>query len=332
MCQPYQVTNVAGGTYTVQDDEWDSSAAQCVSTKGAAAFTVTRSEIANPADGDPGSYPSIYAGCNWGACTQGGLAAQPQQLGDLGPGGVTTTLATTDPPGGAYDVSYDIWTNRASTASGAPDGAEVMVWLNHHGGVQPAGDEVASGVKVGGYTYDVWYSTNAGNGPCVTYEMTTAHTEVANLDLVPLFDDAGQRGYLSPSWYLIAVEAGFEIWQGGDGTGREGTSRSRSGPPRRRAAARRPRRGCSAPAAQAAVTPRPCHGVSGRDRTPTVAWMYRPAVIGASCSRCRARGRSGMTADTIGNSSSTPRTTPIPAAESRTAAVTPKASSAISVR
>ena len=47
--------------------------------------------------------------------------------------------------------------------------------------------------------------------------MTTAHTKVANLDLAPLFDDAGQRGYLSPSWYLIAVEAGFEIWQGGTG-------------------------------------------------------------------------------------------------------------------
>ena len=217
MCQPYQVTNVASGTYTVQDDEWNSSAAQCLSTKGASAFTVTRSEISNPADGDPGSFPSIYAGCNWGACTQGGLAAQPQQLGDLGPGGVTTSFATTDPPGGAYDVSYDIWTNRESATPGAPDGAEVMVWLNHHGGVQPAGDEVASGVQVGGYTYDVWYSSNAGNGPCVTYEMTTAHTKVANLDLAPLFDDAGQRGYLSPSWYLIAVEAGFEIWQGGTG-------------------------------------------------------------------------------------------------------------------
>ena len=217
MCQPYQVTNVEGGTYTVQDDEWDSSAAQCVSIKDGAGFTVTRSEIANPADGDPGSYPSIYAGCNWGACTQGGLAAQPQQLGDLNPGAVTTTLATTDPPGGAYDVSYDIWTNRAPTASGAPNGAEVMIWLNNHGGVQPAGDKVASGVKVGGYTYDIWYSTNAGNGPCVTYEMTTAHTEVANLDLYPLLLDAGQRSYLSSSWYLIAVEAGFEIWQGGTG-------------------------------------------------------------------------------------------------------------------
>ena len=40
MCQPYQVTDVAGGTYTVQDDEWGSSAAQCVSTTGGTGFTV----------------------------------------------------------------------------------------------------------------------------------------------------------------------------------------------------------------------------------------------------------------------------------------------------
>jgi hypothetical protein len=217
MCQPYQVTDVAGGTYTVQDDEWGSSAAQCVSTTGGTGFTVTKSEIAKPADGDPGSYPSIYAGCNWGACTQGGLAARPQQLGNLNPGDVTTTLTTTDPPGGAYDVSYDIWVNKTPTTPGAPDGLEVMVWLNRQGGVQPAGDEVASGVTIGGYQYDVWYSTNAGNGPCVTYLMTTGHTKVTNLDLLPVFEDAGQRGYLDPSWYLIAVEAGFEIWQGGAG-------------------------------------------------------------------------------------------------------------------
>ena len=217
MCRPYQATRVADGTYTIQDDEWGSKAAQCVSTTGGAEFTVTKSELANPANGNPGSYPSIYAGCNWGACTRGGLAARPQQLGNLSPGAVTTTLTTTDPPGGAYDVSYDIWMNRTPATPGAPDGAEMMVWLNHHGGVQPAGDKVASGVKVGGYAYDVWYSQNAGNGPCVTYEMTSAHTDVTNLDLLPLFEDGGERGYLSPSWYLIAVEAGFEIWQGGAG-------------------------------------------------------------------------------------------------------------------
>jgi arabinoxylan arabinofuranohydrolase len=41
----------------------------------------------------------------------------------------------------------------------------------------------------------------------------------------------------------------------------------------------------SAPQAHSAVTPRPCQGVSVSDRRPTVAWMYRPAVIGEACSR-----------------------------------------------
>ncbi|HVT66776.1 MAG TPA: hypothetical protein VHF26_03430 [Trebonia sp.] len=217
MCQPYQTTTIDGGRYTLQDDEWGSSAAECVATSGGTDFTVTRSAIAKPAGGDPGSYPSLYAGCNFGACTKGGLTANPPVLGDLDPGDVTTSLATTDPAGGAYDVSYDIWTNREPTASGAPDGTEVMVWLNRHGGVQPAGSQVASGVSIGGQAYDVWYSPDAGNGPCVTYVMTPARSSVSGLDLTPLFADAAKRGYVQSSWYLIAVEAGFEIWQGGTG-------------------------------------------------------------------------------------------------------------------
>ena len=42
-------------------------------------------------------------------------------------------------------------------------------------------------------------------------------TGAGSEDLLPLFEDGGNRGYLDPSWYLIAVEAGFEIWQGGEG-------------------------------------------------------------------------------------------------------------------
>lgn len=216
MCQPYQTTDIDGGTYTLQDDEWGSSAAECVATSGGTDFTVTKSAIAKSAGGDPGSYPSLYAGCNWGDCTKGGLTAHPQLLSDVGPGDVLTSFDTTDPAGGAYDVSYDIWTNREPTASGAPDGTEVMVWLNSHGGVEPAGNQVAT-ATIGGYKYDVWYSSNAGNGPCVTYDMTAARSSVSGLDLAPLFADAAQRGYLSSSWYLIAVEAGFEIWHGGAG-------------------------------------------------------------------------------------------------------------------
>jgi Glycosyl hydrolase family 12 len=217
MCWPYQVTAVHGGTYIVQDDEWGSTATECAATSGGAGFTVVRSALANAADNDPGAYPSIFAGCNWGDCTKGGLAAHPRRLSGIGRGSVVTTLLTGDPRGGAYDVAYDIWTNRTPRTRGTPDGTEVMVWLNHHGGVQPAGDRVARGSLLGGRRYDVWYSPDAGDGPSVTYEMTNVQTGVDGLDLSPLFADSERRRYLNRSWYLITVEAGFEIWHGGKG-------------------------------------------------------------------------------------------------------------------
>ena len=47
--------------------------------------------------------------------------------------------------------------------------------------------------------------------------MTTVRTGVTRLDLGPLFADAARRPYTNPAWYLIAVEAGFEVWHGGAG-------------------------------------------------------------------------------------------------------------------
>jgi Glycosyl hydrolase family 12 len=47
--------------------------------------------------------------------------------------------------------------------------------------------------------------------------MTVATTAVSSLDVGTLARDAVSRGYLSRSCYLIAIEAGFEIWRGGAG-------------------------------------------------------------------------------------------------------------------
>jgi class 3 adenylate cyclase/tetratricopeptide (TPR) repeat protein len=88
----------------------------------------------------------------------------------------------------------------------------------------------------------------------------------------------------------------------------------------------------SAPAAQAARTPRPCQGASGSERRSVVAWMSIPAVIGLIWSRCRCQSASPTTPATIGNRYSRPSVTPIATAESRTAAAMPRPSSAISTR
>jgi hypothetical protein len=49
-------------------------------------------------------------------------------------------------------------------------------------------------------------------------------TSVNNLDLRPFFSDAVSRGSLESSWWLIDVEYGFEVWDGGQGLGISGYS------------------------------------------------------------------------------------------------------------
>jgi Glycosyl hydrolase family 12/Ricin-type beta-trefoil lectin domain len=164
--------------------------------------------------GAPGGYPAIYKGCHWGDCTSG--SGLPVQVGSLSPGKVTTSWATTQPGGGAYDVAYDIWYNQSPTTSGQPNAEEMMIWLNHTGGVEPAGSVVASNVSLGGHTYDIW-EDQMSSWKDVSYVMTSGATSVSNLDIGTLAADSVARGYMTDSDYLIDLEAGFELWQGGVG-------------------------------------------------------------------------------------------------------------------
>ena len=215
LCQS-QTAAVSGGVYTVQNNEWGSSAPECITTDGNADFTVANSSISNATNGAPGGYPSIYQGCHWGNCTSGGLSGNPVQASAITTGKVTTSWSTTQPGGSsAYDVAYDIWFNQTPTTSGQPNGTELMIWLNHNGPVQPFGSQVATGTTIGGRGYNVWFGTQGWN--TVSYTMTTPTTSVSNLDLAPLVQDAISRGYIQPSWWLIDIEAGFELWQGGAG-------------------------------------------------------------------------------------------------------------------
>jgi hypothetical protein len=209
-----QTASVAGGAYTVENNEWDSSAPECVTTDGNADFTVANSSIDNPTNGAPGGYAAIYKGCHWGACTTG--SGLPIQVGAMSTGEVTTSWNTTQTYTGAYDVAYDIWFNQTPTTSGQPNAEEMMIWINHNGGVQPAGSVVASNVSIGGYTYTVWES-RASTWNVVSYVMNTGTTSVSNLDVDLLAADSVSRGYMTDSDYLIDLEAGFEMWQGGAG-------------------------------------------------------------------------------------------------------------------
>ena len=215
LCQS-QTAGVSSGTYIVQNNEWNSSASECVTTDGNADFTVANSSISNATNGAPGGYPSIYQGCHWGNCSSGGLSSTPIQVSNLTPGKVSTSWSTTQPGGSNdYDVAYDIWFNHTSTTNGQPNAEELMIWLNHNGPVQPFGSQVATNVSIGGHTYNVWEGNQGWN--TVSYTMTSGTTSVSNLDIGQLAQDSVSRGFMTGSDWLIDVEAGFELWQGGAG-------------------------------------------------------------------------------------------------------------------
>jgi glycosyl hydrolase family 12/putative Ig domain-containing protein len=206
---------VSLGPYTLQVNEWNSTAAFDLSyTYPPAAFTVSASAIDIAPDGAPGAYPSIYSGNHWGNVSP--VNPFPLQVSAITAGQVTTSMAGTIPGGAAYDFSYDIWFVPASGDIQTGPDLEMMIWLNHGGGTNPAGSQVAT-VTLDGVSYEVWDGTGGGNGGTVSYVFSSGVTSVANLDLYPFIQDAVSRGYLNSSWWLIDVEGGFETWSGCQG-------------------------------------------------------------------------------------------------------------------
>lgn len=210
----------ASNTYKVNTNNWNDVAnSQCVKIKDANGdFSITSSTHNLPANGKPAAYPFIAKGCHWGSCTSATSSGLPKQASALF--NVSSSWTVSLPSSGAYNAAYDIWFNQSPTTGGAPNGAELMVWLAHRG-VQPFGGKLATAVPIAGATWDVWGGKN-GAIYVITYVRTVNASSVCNLNLKAFIGDATARGDIKASWYLIAVEAGFEIWQDGVGLASSG--------------------------------------------------------------------------------------------------------------
>jgi hypothetical protein len=207
LCGRQPALPVSDGAYNIQNNEYNSDARECIRVDGST-FTVTESKITS---GGPGGYPSIYKGCHWGTCTSNsGLPVEVSTLRKL-----KSNWSVMLPGSDAYVAAYDIWFNTAPMAAGHPDGAEVMIWLKRTEGIQPAGSKVGS-TRISGATYDVWsHRRNSWN--YVAYVRSTPTDFAHDLDLQNFIEDAVDRGYIHRDWFLLSVEAGFELWRGGTG-------------------------------------------------------------------------------------------------------------------
>jgi Glycosyl hydrolase family 12 len=209
------VTQLDDDTYHLQANEYNSGSTFTICTNGNPDFTIQSSGVNVTHDGAPGAYPSIYKGCHWGYCTQNSDMPVPVSSMISTPDKVTTTYDTSTVSSGAWDDSYDIWYNPARSTNNNSSGLEMMIWLNHFGGVQPAGSPGPT-VNIDGISFTAWYG-GSGNGGTVSFVANNPVSSVNNMDLGPLAAYAVSKGYMQNSWFLIDVEAGFEPWTSGQG-------------------------------------------------------------------------------------------------------------------
>jgi len=198
-------------TYCVQNDVWGADTPQTLQVNyQTGAFTVTVAGHTKSTSGSPASFPSIFKGNHWGTTTSGsGMPIQVRKIANVSTSWNFSTVSS-----GAWNCVYDIWFHKTGDyAGGSPNGAELMIWLNKMGAIQPAGSKVAT-VSVAGATWDVWYTTMGWN--YIAYVGTSFVTS-ASFDIKTFINDCVSRGYIGSSWYLIGVEAGFELWQNGAG-------------------------------------------------------------------------------------------------------------------
>lgn len=217
------MTPLDGGVYEIQTNEYNSRAAFSMCGNGGENFSITESHIGVPADGVPGGYPSIYRGCHWGDCTQeSGLPIRVSSM-EANTGQVRLSYDTRVSASGVWDDAFDIFftpcddhdmSHSGCTQTTQPD-REMMIWLSHYGPAIPGGDSTE--VTIDGISFNLWWD----GGHTMWYVIRSpslSDPHVRNLDLGDFIKDAVNRGYIpSPSWYLMDIEAGFEIWQGGQG-------------------------------------------------------------------------------------------------------------------
>jgi hypothetical protein len=209
ICDKFGSTAVSGGRYTVQNNVWGADTRQCIDVRGPS-FAITEAAHDNATNGAPAGYPSIFAGCHWSSCTTGsGLPRQVSGLRD-----VRSSVTIRTPEAGIWNAAYDLWFDPTPNPPGQNTGAELMVWMDHQGPIQPVGAKVGT-ARLGGATWDVWFGNIGWN--VVTYIRQDELHRVRNVDLRLLTRDGVRRGYIDPAWYLTSAQFGFEPWQGGTG-------------------------------------------------------------------------------------------------------------------
>jgi chitodextrinase len=211
ICEKFGGTYIQSNFFRVQNNVWGADTSQCVDVNQSGGFTVTQADHNKATNGAPAAYPSIYAGCHWSECTSG--SGLPMQASSAGFQDVVTGVDMTYASGGTWNAAYDLWFDPTPRTDGQNTGAELMIWLNRQGSIQPIGSPVAT-VNLAGGTWQVWFGNVGWN--VISY-LRTSPTNSLSFAVDTFYSDAVNRGFAQRSWYMTSVQAGFEPWVGGAG-------------------------------------------------------------------------------------------------------------------
>jgi hypothetical protein len=181
-------------------------------------FTVNRTSNSSPPT-DASRYTgfdSVYTGCN-GPCFQANYERPVSSYQNILTSWSFSNFGAATP--GKYDGVIDMFLNTNTTQPVAePNGAEVMVWLNHSN-IELTGQQLPD-QKIDRTKYHVFSvrnTTSLGGWNQIAFERVNPVSSVSNFDLVPFLQAAESDGAVLPNWYLQYTTAGFGIWFGGDG-------------------------------------------------------------------------------------------------------------------
>jgi hypothetical protein len=203
-----------GESHLVHNDKYI-GAGLCLANVNRWANFAVISAPAHRAGPEPAAFPNIFYGCSWGVCSPD--SRLPRRLSRLR--NPVTSWYTAGRPAGRWDVAYDIWFARRRHTSGQDRGAEIMLWLRTGGLGRPAAAHSLL-IDHRRWHLEYWITTSPASGdrwPLIIFQLIHPRRHVRHLALMPFFRRAEDLGLLHRSWWLTAVEAGFEVWRGGAG-------------------------------------------------------------------------------------------------------------------
>jgi glycosyl hydrolase family 12 len=210
------VHNRSGTQFEVRDAYWLGQRPQCLTVRDHYTnFKVAQRAGYDPVAGRVVAYPDILRGCIWHICSP--KAHMPLRVTAVGH--PKLTWYTKGHPKGTWNAAFDIWFGKKKMVTGQATGAELMIWLNYHGGccaLQPG----APIIWIDGKRWWLSHWTAFHDGKSwnyVQYRRVWRTHHVHRLNLRPFMRRIEHLGLLKKSWWLENIEAGFEIWNGGQG-------------------------------------------------------------------------------------------------------------------